>query len=156
MRNVFLSEMTERPSGETYMLKRGFPIMGQFYVANIGDTDATIKDSFCMVEWRFGGLPMRRPYEGKKGNNPVSGIIRPGDPKTVTFASGKVLDVDPDDILDPKGAGPLRRELSLYVMGWIEYADELGFVRHMAFCRWFSPVLNYFKPSDNPDYEHEE
>ena len=158
VRNVVLTEVTERPSGESYMLRRGYHVVGQFYAANIGGSDATITESFCMIEWRSGGLPMRRPYEGQAGNNPVSGVLRPGKSTTGVFTSAQPLDVDPQDIFDPRAIGDAtpRHLLSLYVMGWIAYADDLGFVRRTAFCRWLSPIRGHFVPADNPDYEHEE
>jgi hypothetical protein len=157
VRNVVLTSVTEQPSGETYMLRRGYPVMGQFYVANVGDSPARITESFCMIEWRKGGLPMRRPYEGENGNNPVGGILNAGETRTGVFTSERPLDVDPLEIFNTLAVGHLRQyDLALYVMGWVEYADDLGFVRRTAFCRWLNPMRNYFMVVDNPDYEHAE
>jgi hypothetical protein len=41
-------------------------------------------------------------------------------------------------------------------MGWINYADDLGFVRRTAFCRRFNPESGRFVAVDDPDYEHAE
>jgi hypothetical protein len=47
-----------------------------------------------------------------------------------------------------------RFDLNLYVIGWIEYADELGVVRRTAFARQYIGDLFRFLPiQDDPDYE---
>ena len=41
----------------------------------------------------------------------------------------------------------------LYVLGWVEYADELGNVKHANFCRIY--LRGKFVPVADPDYEDE-
>lgn len=135
---------------------RGYPIAGQFYVSNIGGSKAKIEESLCIVHWRRDQLPMRRPYEGMDGNNPVVGELEAGGRATGIFTSTEVLDINHLQIVNPRAGSPIFPEFVLYIMGWIEYSDDLGFVRRLAFCRRFDPGERRFVTMDNPDYEHAE
>ena len=71
---------------------------GQFYVQNVGDSRATVSESGCWVIWKkndapLAGLPMKRPYEGKEGNNPLSmgATLLPGETLTAIFQSEDYL-----------------------------------------------------------------
>jgi hypothetical protein len=137
-----------------YYFFRNELVGGQFYVANIGGGPATITESLCKVHWQKGPLPMRRPYEGDNGNNPVLGTIKAGGRLTAIFQSDDPLPISQLEI------GMMGYDFSpswtVYVMGWIEYSDDLGFGRRTAFCRKFDPTVNRFVPVKDPDYEHEE
>ena len=139
----------------TYYFFRNELVGGQFYVANIGAGAATITESLCKVYLQKGGtLPMRRPYEGENGNNPVLGKIKAGGRLTAIFQSDDPLPISQLEI------GMMGYDFSpswtLYIMGWIEYSDDLGFGRRTAFCRQFDPKVNRFVPVTDPDYEHAE
>lgn len=130
-------------------------VRGQLYIANVGGTAAHVGESFIGVFWPPGSLPMRRPYEGKDGNDWARGILEAGASKTVLFQSNTVL---PQNESVGTSAGSIR----LFVMGWIEYKDSLNIQRRTAFCREFQrdpSVLESegrFVVVDNQDYEHEE
>ena len=130
-------------------------LAGQFYVQNVGDTRATVVESGCWVFWKhkeqpLSGLPMMRPYEGKNGNNPVSvGMtLQPGEALTAIFQS--------DDFLASEAQRVREGNWPLYVMGWIEYADDAGTRRRTAFCRKFDKARRRFFAESDPDYEHAE
>ncbi len=135
---------------------RGFPISGQFYVANVGDSRATITASLSMVYWSENPLPMRRPYEGRKVNGAAGGIIEAGAAQTGVFASDEVLGVIHSAIFSPEEVAPLVRETALFVMGWIEYRDTRKVSRRTAFCRRFDRGIGRYIAVKDPDYEHAE
>lgn len=126
---------------------RGQLVHGQFYIRNIGGTPATITDIGCWIE-RFGNdtyLPMKRPYEGKAGNISDKPTLSPGEPHTVTFTSEEPLDVT--------GPAIMQKQVFLYVMGWIEYVDDLKIKRRIDFCRQYSVASHRFVAVTDPDYE---
>ncbi len=162
--------------------ERGTPIRGQFYVSNVGGTDAHVLESYCRAFIVFGHLlPMKRPYEGEDGNNPVvippgtsSVRVRPGEAETAIFplpgdeetASAAhpdrtvILTRDQYNGVFPKNDIELRvvnaSRHTLYVLGWIRYCDKLGIIRRTAFCRRYDPVRGRFFAVHDRDYEHEE
>jgi murein DD-endopeptidase MepM/ murein hydrolase activator NlpD len=148
--------LTQRPKLDisTVIIKEprfanGQLVRGEFSVRNIGGTPATITDGGYWVEW-FGHrmLPMQRPYEGKKGNIPTGKKLSPGEPCTIDFESEKKLAASGPEIL--------RGEHFLYVMGWIEYVDDLKIKRRVNFCRRYDNTEGRFFPVHDPDYESTE
>jgi hypothetical protein len=130
-------------------------LAGQFYVQNMGDSRATITESGCWLYWKqnevsLPGLPMRRPYEGKNGNNPLSvgAVLLPGESLTAIFQS--------DDYLMTEAQRVREGNWPLYVMGWIEYKDDAGTQRRIAFCRKYDGSKRRFVSETDPDYEHAE
>jgi hypothetical protein len=139
---------------------QGAPIHGQFFISNIGGTPATITECFCMIFTTTSGLPMRRPYEGENGNTVAAPArLEPGQSAVALFNS------------DPLGpiAGDVtafRDNHRLYVLGWVEYRDDMKVRRRTAFCRlWRHPKgeeegvrsdPRFFPVETEPDYEHEE
>ena len=93
---------------------------------------------------------MSRPYEGKYPLPEVIEKIAPGSTQTAGFISERPM--DEMGTLIRNGAGYWH----LYVMGWVDYFDELGTRRRTAFCREFIPNKGRFFPVSDPDYEHEE
>jgi len=154
VRNFEIPLRLEGGNAKYYFIRNKL-VSGQFYVANIGDGPATITESLCIVYWQKGlVLPMRRPYEGNDGNNPVAGKIEPGGRLTAVFQSKELLPISQIEI------GMMGYDYSpswrVYIMGWIEYSDDLGIGRRTAFCRRFDPTTNRFMPVDDPDYEKAE
>ena len=137
------------------MFEAGQPISGQFYVANIGGTVARIVVGDCRVYWTQQGLPMERPYEGQVIENPMPPIkLEAGQSTLIPFHSRQAMGPEGDDIRT------FAAGWRLYVMGWIEYSDDLNNPRRTTFCREYRQVLHsslgHFLPVDDPDYEHEE
>jgi hypothetical protein len=141
--------------GPIYYFVRNHFVHGQCFVANVGDSAATITESFCKVYWLKGPLPMRRPYEGQDAHNPISGRVEAGDRRTLSFNSDEPLNIGHTEI-GLMGYPDFKPVWSVYVMGWIEYKDDLGFERRTSFCRKFEPTINRFVPINDPDYENQE
>jgi hypothetical protein len=137
------------------LFEPGQPVSGQFYVVNIGGTVARIVVGDCRVYWTEQGLPMERPYEGQEVEMMMPPIkLEAGQSAPINFASRQVMGAEGSHIRT--FAGKWR----LYVLGWIEYTDDLNNPRRTAFCREYrqipgSPGGRFF-PIDDPDYEHEE
>ena len=125
---------------------QGKHVCGQFYIRNIGGTPATITDIGCWVHWFTDNiLPMKRPYEGEKGNILDRPKLNPGEPCTIDFTSEEPLGLN--------SAAIMQRQHFLYVMGWIEYRDDLGINRRINFCRKYNTTIHRFSAVTDPDYE---
>jgi hypothetical protein len=98
---------------------------------------------------------MHRPYEGRNGNLLVpSDRLAPGQSAPLGFLSEEAIE-DHAQTIGTKVISAVR----LFVMGWIEYRDDIGVVRRTAFCREFK--LHPWEDGrcrrvKNRDYEHEE
>lgn len=136
------------PLRQTAPFQPGYSVEGEFEVVNIGGTPATITASGCSVFWDDAPLPMHRPYARNSPTNPVSGNLQPG-----TSVSGRFMSDTP---MDQQATAILQASMhwAIYVMGWIEYKDDLGFIRRTAFCRRYDANRRRFFPVDDPDYEH--
>jgi len=153
VRNV----VVKRPvaDGNADPFYEGARVRGQFYLQNVGDSRATITESGCWVVWKkndapLPGLPMERPYEGQNGNNPapVGSSLLPGVTLTMVFQS--------DDFLTHEAQRVRESNWPLYVMGWVEYKDDVGTQRRMTFCRRYDANKRRFVVEDDPDYERQE
>jgi hypothetical protein len=125
---------------------------GQLYVSNIGDSTAYIHESHVEL-WitDMNLLPMGRPYEGKDANRAVAFPISAGESRPLIIANDTFIpSVETADQIRT-GTG-----LFVYVMGWVEYCDDNGVRRRMAFCRKYDHSLSRFTSVENPDYEHED
>jgi hypothetical protein len=132
----------------------GVWVTGHLYVVNVGNSRARIIDSGCWVIERNGGLPMRRPYEGKSG----TGVVKP-----CTLAPGQEAlgDIKGDTPLAMGARGILigAANLYLWVMGWIAYVDDLDTPRRTYFCRVYKANTDTggsYVAVANPDYEAED
>jgi hypothetical protein len=133
-------------------------LKGQFDVANVGNNIARVTESFCMVHWQKGPLPMVRPYQERDANDPISKgtVIKGGEWGTVDFISERPLDIDHAELGTFGFEGLTPRVWHLWIMGWIEYDDRLGFGRQISFCRVYDSVTDRFVAVEDPDYEHED
>jgi hypothetical protein len=137
------------PLRQTAPFQPGYSVEGEFQVVNVGGTPATITQSGCRVFWNQVALPMHRPYEHLSPNNPVRGVLQPGTSVVGGFMSDRPMDQHAAEIWQ---AG---NQWSLYVMGWVEYRDDLGFVRRTVFCRRYDVGRGRrFFAVDDPDYEY--
>jgi hypothetical protein len=147
VRNFYFSEL--KGTGAAYYVPNGITnasvCSGQFYIVNSGGTPAYIKEIYCEA-YTAKFLPMRRPYEGKIGDQGTKKLL-PGQSITWLFALTEPLDsLSVRSIADNK--------TGFYVLGWIGYTDDLGIYRITAFCREYSVTSNRFMPVDNSDYEN--
>jgi hypothetical protein len=155
VRNVVLRYPVPTHAPPPVLFQRGVPVSGQFYVVNVGGTVARIVEGDCRVYWTNHGLPMERPYEGQLIENPMPAFkLEAGQSTPIPFQSSQPMGPEGDEIRD------FVLGWWLYVMGWIEYTDDLNNPRRTAFCREYRRVpdtqLGRFFPVNDPDYEHEE
>jgi hypothetical protein len=120
----------------------GSYISGEFQAGNIGGGTATITNSYCSVYWKTETLPIKRPYEGLPGNHVVHGTLKPGESATGHFKS--------EDPMDMANIRILEGSRNLWIFGWIEYRDDLNFVRRIAFCRQYDAKINRFVYTNDP------
>jgi hypothetical protein len=156
VRNVIVNPPNEALVSRIGIFQPNQPARGQLYVVNVGGSAAKITESHCIVFWNESGLPMRRPYEGDNGNNQIPRMkLEPGQSTPGLFMSDDALDNRATTIGNSIAGG-----LRLYVMGWIEYADDRGTKRRTSFCREFEKRGGFaegrFYAVADPDYEHEE
>jgi hypothetical protein len=133
--------------GLTYGIAHRSTCSGQFYIQNIGGTDAKIEEIWSGT--LIGRpLPMKRPYEGENGEK--AGIaLRAGQAMPWPFSNrdGRELDeFRAQCINDDKD--------DFYVLGWIGYTDDLGIYRVTGFCRRFDPSKRRFVAIKDRDYEY--
>ena len=126
---------------------------GQFYVANMGTSEARIRDGYLMFFATRVPLPMARPYEGEDGNLMMPrGWFPPGGSVPVLFdqALTSVYRLG-DSFID-------ENKTAIYALGWIEYENRRGRLWRTAFCREYDPGLWRFRRDrePDPDYESEE
>ena len=153
VRNVvvkrLVNEMPPKP-----LFQQNMPVIGHFYISNIGGTPAMIIEVGCWVECSK-RLPMRRPYEGKDANTvPYLKVLGPSESTPCDFDSvsdkGKVMDSNATMILGGDFGW------ALYVMGWVQYTDKSNARHRTAFCRKYDISKERFMPVDDSDYEHAE
>jgi hypothetical protein len=148
VRNVTVRQ----PTTMTFMASGGDtknqPITGQFYVANVGGTRASIREVYSMLG--CGPLPMERPYETLRGNS-IDIQLLPGQSTPIVFPTtvGDVFDGGPSKVQIPGGGNG-------YIIGWVEYGDDAGNRRRTAFCRRWDTIIQRFYAVDDADYEHAE
>jgi hypothetical protein len=157
VRNIIVSHPPKFPRKASPIFTTGKHLKCEFFVSNIGGTPAEITESLAMIFQSSCGLPMRRPYEGRNGNLLVPlGSLAPGQSAPLGFLSEEAIGNGAETI-GTKVISAVR----LFVMGWIEYRDDIGIVRKTAFCREFKrgpPDWDFgrFRRVGNRDYEHEE
>lgn len=141
------------------------PVRGQFYIANIGGSEATITGIGCWVVPRDHRrinredfLPMARPYDGEPPNILSGGDtikLMVGGSMPIPFAGDELLNATATRQFNLKMASSFSGWWHLYVMGYIEYFDSAGTYRTTAFCREYDPNSERFIKVSNDDYEYE-
>src|SRR5207302_4777762 len=71
-------------------IEAGSSAMGQFYIVNIGGTDARIREIDCRV-YIDKELPMKRPYEGEIGSQEEQ-MLKPGQSTVYMFSLMEPVD----------------------------------------------------------------
>jgi hypothetical protein len=149
VRNVVIEQV--RPFATVQPLELFAPgqhVNGHLYVTNVGGSKATIQFYSCRGLPIQGGLPMERPDEGFQGIPPTVSTLESGESHRFEFSSEQV-----------GNEGPLIRQgnngWAFYVMGWIQYSDDIGTLRRTLFCRRWGVVERRLFPVKDPDYEQE-
>ena len=125
-------------------------VKGHYFVANYGDSPAHIIETYSQVFWTDRPLPMERPYAQEIGSHLPGVQICSGGAKKIQFSSDRpITERESGAVLIDSGGW-------IYVMGWIEYADDAGTRRRTAFCQKYDASKRRFYPVSDRDYEHEE
>jgi hypothetical protein len=131
-------------------IKVGSRCFGRFFIANSGGSDAHINEIYRMV-WIVpvdGPLTAKPVYENQVAEHHKI-TIRPGQAGMWEFGRA--------DALLPETRQDLHfGNAKLYVIGWIDYSDDLGISRRMAFCRRYHPSKDRFLPKRDAYYEYSE
>ena len=147
VRNLYFSE--PRAVGGVYQVPKeieaGSFCTGQFYIVNLGGTQATTQEIYSTV-FLAQSLPMKRPYEGLEVSTEKK-TFQPG--QSVPYLFGLKTPLDEATVKQI-----FTYQIYLYVLGWIGYTDDLGIWRITAFCRQYDTTVNRFVPVDNRDYEN--
>ena len=119
----------------------------QFYVDNIGGSDATIKK----CEWKFTNLgsilpPLLPPSD--ESHRLSKETLAPGAWDTGLLQLTNQSDASLSDLFWG------RYESGFYFFGYIDYLDNIGIRRRTAFCRQFNPTTRCFIKVENEDYEY--
>jgi hypothetical protein len=124
-------------------------VKGIAQIVNAGASPAKITESHCSVLWTREELPMTPVYVGAAANDFVRHKrLEPGRSRSVRFSSEDVLGEE------AKAIAASAEVYRLYVMGFVDYEDDIGTIRRTAFCRLYYPSLKRFRPVDNSDYEY--
>jgi len=145
------------------MIQSGCYIIGSLVVTNSGATEARILDSGYRFFWSNAGLPMQPPLDGEE----TKALLVPQDPlapyesRWIEIKSHTPFGEEADRL----GWGVIT-EVTVYLMGFIRYADIEGAERFMGFCRAYQPPRLPFHTStipqgrfvavNNGDYEYED
>jgi hypothetical protein len=147
------------PDGSGSLFRRGLTLKGKLIIANIGATDAIIRDSRYRFYWSQYGLPMKPPLEGAL----VKSFPSEGEAdRTIQGFGSCAFSITCDEELGGDVQGTRRGGgIKLYVMGIIRYSDIEGRDRFMGFCREYVPPEEgggegHFAPVTNGDYEFED
>ncbi|PWT98117.1 MAG: hypothetical protein C5B51_30030 [Terriglobia bacterium] len=136
------------------IFKPNAAVNGTLSVVNRGNSRATIQTTYCRVI--HSGPPNMLPKEflaealGGHSLGIDRKTLEPGQQITGAFSgTGPTLEQVQHASIPGKG-----RVLHHYVLGWIDYADELGLVRRTSFCRLYRSNIDGFVKIEDPDYEY--
>jgi hypothetical protein len=130
-------------------------ISGTFLVFNTGESRAVISRYWTEVSL-LKVLPAVPPYWGKHGERASDVILLAGQSCPMKFPTVGPKPVSGMTEFKSVFAGIQGEGGSLYVMGWIEYADDAARTRTMGFCREYDFQNRRFKHTAEEDYEYED
>jgi hypothetical protein len=154
VRNIVIEDQRVH-KGRSPLFEEKKWVRGKLAVVNVGGTRAVIVGSLCIVYWSPEGLPLQSPCAGREGNAAFTPqFLAVGQAISGMFESEKVMDGRGHTIGTEIVGG-----LHLYVMGWVDYRDDIGVLRRTTFCREYQGrgfAHGRFGPVDDTDYEYED
>jgi hypothetical protein len=122
------------------------PFLLEVIIANVGETDAHIVESYLYEE--FGNSPLITiPARAPGGQNEIGNItIKPGGSWTYTRALQPITTEQKAEYADPSAG--------LFVIGTIVYEDENAVRRVTAIRRRFNPKTHRFERVNDPEVEY--
>jgi hypothetical protein len=118
---------------------------GRLDVVNVGGSRAHLTKYHSEMS-RGEQLPMVPPYDGKAGTD-LDLTLAPGMRSYIAFPTERYR----------HGVSMVREEQGMryfWLLGWIEYKDDIGNVRQTGFCRKWSNDHQRFMPTDDVYYEY--
>jgi hypothetical protein len=128
-------------------------VSGEFLLYNTGGSKAILKRHY-IEPIIVSHLPAVAPYLGKHGDTFTDVELLPGQSTRITFGP-RELDVQEYMNFWSSAETPSQPH-TLYVIGWIEYADDNGKVRRMGLCRQFDFETKRLLRHPDQDYEYDE
>lgn|GEM_PF-4747487 len=124
----------------------------RYVIANRGGTRAHIIASNVTITDIEGNLPTLPPYSNESDSLGQC-TLAPGD-----FVE-KIINLDAAIIAQIKGdytrkQGGARDPGSIHFLGYVQYRDDNGIIRYMAFCRLFDVQTDRFVAVNDPEYEY--
>jgi hypothetical protein len=150
--------LTQRPKMRvrniiiTNPIDMGKPIEGRLTIVNVGGTPAKKINVGCWARRELKGKHRwsgEKPYKENDPNYRIDIRLTSGDPHVLEFRDEGTLIGEKSF----KDTGPLD---SVYVMGYVEYVDDIGTPRRTGFCRRYRKSKDRFFAVDDPDYEYED
>lgn len=125
----------------------------QFNVANIGGSRATIIKSNTTFAKIDGRLPAVPPYSAD------ANVIKCTTREAGQSDPPEILRIEDDELSrivnSWRGKTITHGDSSqFYFFGYIQYSDDIGTVRRMAFCRRYNPATKRFVEINDPEYEY--
>jgi hypothetical protein len=128
----------------------GTPTKIQFFIDNIGGSNATISRDNLTFTKLGTPLPVLLPFSSEFHRLPAE-ILKPGEGTTGLLC----LDAETDNSLNEQWWEPPDDHASdFYFFGYIDYLDNIGTTRRIAFCRQFNPTTRRFTAVKDDDYEY--
>jgi hypothetical protein len=119
---------------------------GQFYIVNLGGTKAIVREThyeFYISTTR--NLPAKRPWEGKDGVK-CNVVLNAGQSTPQVF--GRMEPISADEAYSLS-----IQKTYLFLMGWIDYVDDLRIRRTTRFCRLYDAPSERFSAVEDTEYE---
>jgi hypothetical protein len=135
-------------------------VTGNFLAFNFGETNATLSKHYSEVIVAR-ELPAMIPSYGLYGEYIKDCVVPPGQGKPVSFPTKPcVLAFGDRKHLSDRGVEfqldgqIIANARNVYVIGWIEYVEESGRSRRLAFCRIYDFHSRRFRVHRDDDYEY--
>lgn len=125
----------------------GRPLKVEWIVANIGGTPGTITESNATI--RISGPRILEPIPEWSNETDSMGNVRVLPGAGLTF-----IKFSDQDLVEWEDDAQSVLQAFTYFMGYIQYRDEIGILRFMAFCRRYNRQTRRFDIVDDPNYEY--
>lgn len=125
----------------------------EYVVANIGGTAACVSESNLTIVVPEGELPPFPPYSNAR-DSLGSFTVKPGEHQQRLVRLDDEKDIWRFRMLREYVEGGNPGPGNIYCLGFLQYRDEIGTSRRIAFCRRYDAHTQCFNGVGNPDYEY--
>jgi hypothetical protein len=136
-------------------IKADIPLVGKMIVLNGGVTNAHINRGTAQIYWANNLHQLFPPDQAPIRPNPIP-------PKDLIIEGGGKYwwNIDQKAPLPVLTEAELKKitanngELNLWVIGLLDYIDNIGIDHVTLFCRRYNPATDRFEATNDPDYEY--